>query len=200
MHKRTKNTCLVILTVLGSALSVGSVIARNAELRLIEELRLGRIEGSGPDIFADIDDLAVDADGRIYVADVGWREVRLFDRDGRFVRRLAPEGDGPGERRYRPQGVSTRTRRPAQTQRIGLNDFEMTIIDHEPPQVAWAVSPAGELWGAEVNESRLWELSFTGDALSTISLGSSQGTKLDWTSSYRPRHKPAPTRASTTPT
>ena len=74
-----------------------------AELRLVQELRIGRVDGSGPDVFAEIHDLAVDASGRIYVLDPGWQDVRLFDRDGRFIRQLAPEGDGPGERRHRRQ-------------------------------------------------------------------------------------------------
>lgn len=80
-----------------------SAAAQTGELRLVQELRLGRVDGSGPDVFADIHDLAIDSFGRIYVLDPGWRDVRLFDREGRFVRRLAPEGDGPGERRHRPQ-------------------------------------------------------------------------------------------------
>ena len=88
------------LAVLVSAFGAGNLTAQNPELRLVEELRLGRVQGSGPDAFADIDDLAVDPKGRIYVLDIGWRDVRLFDAEGRFVRRLAPEGEGPGERRY----------------------------------------------------------------------------------------------------
>ena len=77
--------------------------AQPAELRFVQELRIGRVDGSGPDVFAEIHDLAVDAAGRIYVLDPGWQDVRLFDRDGRFIRQLAPEGDGPGERRHRRQ-------------------------------------------------------------------------------------------------
>ena len=79
------------------------VSAQPAELRFVQELRIGRVDGSGPDVFAEVHDLAVDASGRIYVLDPGWQDVRLFDRDGRFIRQLAPEGDGPGERRYRRQ-------------------------------------------------------------------------------------------------
>lgn len=84
-------------------LSVSSLGAQAGELQLVEESRLGRAEGSGPDVFGDIHDLAVDSSGRIYVLDPGWRDVRLFDRDGEFIRRLAPEGEGPGERRHRRQ-------------------------------------------------------------------------------------------------
>ena len=35
---------------------------------------------------------------------LGMQVLRLFDRDGRFIRDMAPEGEGPGERRYRGDG------------------------------------------------------------------------------------------------
>ena len=255
--------------VLALALCPGLLPGQSAELELVEELRLGRVEGSGPDVFANIDDLAVDADGRIFVVDVGWKEVRLFDRDGRFVRRLAREGDGPGERRYWHEAVPTRItwdahrsrlwiddglhlsvtdslgteyardrREPhwfpgnrdphgavfrvdararlyevmqgpssdgdstyvyiargtpdsnyafvsdqvlqieargtikgaVQTERTALGSVTVTYDSHEPPQTAWAISSAGELWGVGINEPRLWQLSFTGETVRTISL------------------------------
>ncbi len=87
----------------------GRVLVRNTSPRrggdaeaweLLETLRLGKSEGSGPDIFGDLHDIAVDARGNIYVVDGGWREVRVFDHQGRYLRRMAREGGGPGEKRY----------------------------------------------------------------------------------------------------
>ncbi|MCY3700257.1 MAG: hypothetical protein OXH46_11630 [Gemmatimonadetes bacterium] len=95
-----KSATAITFALLVSASSLG---AQAREFQLVEESRLGRAEGSGPDVFGDIHDLAVDSSGRIYVLDPGWRDVRLFDRDGQFIRRLAPEGEGPGERRHRRQ-------------------------------------------------------------------------------------------------
>ncbi len=69
--------------------------------RLVEELKLGTVTGDRPQSFADIHDLTVDGSGRIYVLDVGSKEVRVFDRRGGFVRSVAPEGGGPGEWQYR---------------------------------------------------------------------------------------------------
>lgn len=118
------------LAVLALALCPGSLTGQSAELELVEELRLGRTEGSGPDIFANIDDLAIDADGRIFVVDVGWKDVRLFDRDGRFVRRLAREGDGPGERRYGHEGVPTRITWDAHRSRLWIDDgLHLSVLD-----------------------------------------------------------------------
>ncbi len=86
----------------GSLLWAASVTAAQlGGLRLVEELQLGRIEGLESELFGDIHDLAVDGDGRIYVVDPGMQNVRIFDRDGKIVREIAPEGDGPGERRHR---------------------------------------------------------------------------------------------------
>lgn len=87
--------------VFGSLVWAASVTAQVGDLRLVEELRLGRIEGSESDMFSDIHDLTVDGDGRIYVIDPGMQDVRVFDRDGQLVRRIAPEGEGPGERHHR---------------------------------------------------------------------------------------------------
>ena len=116
-------------TFLASVFCAGSATGQSAELGLIEELRLGRIEGSGPDVFADIHDLAVDPEGRIYVVDVGWKEVRLFDRDGRFVRRVGAEGDGPGERRYLGIG-STRVTWDAHRDRLWIDDgLHLLVLD-----------------------------------------------------------------------
>ncbi|MYA09880.1 MAG: hypothetical protein F4237_07180 [Gemmatimonadetes bacterium] len=69
--------------------------------RLLEELKLGNVMGAGPEGFGNIHDIAVDRAGRIFVMDVGSKEVRVFARDGAYVRSLARDGDGPGEIRYR---------------------------------------------------------------------------------------------------
>lgn len=76
--------------------------------RLAEELRLGRVDGTGPEVFGDVHDVAVDGKGHIYVLDYGSKEVRVFDAEGGYVRALARDGEGPGEFRY--SGFSARYR------------------------------------------------------------------------------------------
>ena len=68
--------------------------------RLVEELKLGNVMGDGPEGFGDVQDIAVDPTGQIYVLDVGSEEVRAFGRDGAYLRTTAREGEGPGEFGY----------------------------------------------------------------------------------------------------
>ena len=68
--------------------------------RLVEELRLGNVMGDGPEGFGDIQDIAVGPTGHIYVLDAGSKEVRVFDRDGAYLRIIARDGEGPGEIEY----------------------------------------------------------------------------------------------------
>lgn len=65
--------------------------------RLEEDLRLGSVESSGAEQFGEITDLAVDAFGRIWVAEGQAQEIRVFGPDGSWVRTVGREGQGPGE-------------------------------------------------------------------------------------------------------
>lgn len=66
--------------------------------RLVEDLRIGGAE-EGPASFNDIRDIAVDANGRVFVLDYQTTEIRLFGADGGFVRLVGRNGAGPGEYR-----------------------------------------------------------------------------------------------------
>lgn len=62
-----------------------------------EELRIGSLEGTGPDVFGNIAVFEVDAQGRFYIYDRQAMELRVFDRDGAHVRTIGRQGGGPGE-------------------------------------------------------------------------------------------------------
>lgn len=64
---------------------------------LEETLRIGSVEGEGPDVFGEIDALEVGPAGRIYVFDGFDRELRVFGPDGGFVASFGRRGSGPGE-------------------------------------------------------------------------------------------------------
>lgn len=64
---------------------------------VVEELRIGTLEGSGPDLFGDISTIEVDESGNIYVFESQAQELRVFDASGEYVRTIGQEGGGPGE-------------------------------------------------------------------------------------------------------
>jgi hypothetical protein len=85
----------------GIALVHSAAPAANApRLALREELRIGVVEGEEHLQFFRVFDVAMAADGRLYVANAGSNEVRVFERDGSYVRSLGRTGDGPGEFRF----------------------------------------------------------------------------------------------------
>jgi len=71
----------------------------------VETLRIGSVEGDGPEVLAAPVDVEADALGRLYVLDAGAMEVRVFDQAGRHVRSFARQGAGPGELRQ-PIGMT----------------------------------------------------------------------------------------------
>lgn len=65
--------------------------------RLVEEWRIGSIEGDGPDLFGEILSLEVGPAGRIFLLESQAKEIRVFDTDGSHVRTIGRAGGGPGE-------------------------------------------------------------------------------------------------------
>lgn len=65
--------------------------------RLVEDVRIGAVEGEGPDVFGQIRGVAVDSRGRVHVLDAQAHELRVFRPDGTHLRTLGGRGEGPGE-------------------------------------------------------------------------------------------------------
>ena len=65
--------------------------------RLVDEVTVGAREGTGPEVFGLVTDFDVDGFDRVYVLDVFTQEIRVFGRDGAFVRTIGGRGGGPGE-------------------------------------------------------------------------------------------------------
>lgn len=72
------------------ASALGAVLQRAADT-------IGVRDGSGPELFGRITDVAVDANGRVLVLDAEHSEVRIFGSDGTFVGAFGSRGEGPGE-------------------------------------------------------------------------------------------------------
>jgi hypothetical protein len=75
--------------------SKGSVWGDTAQL--VEDLRIGVLEGADEYMFGDIQSLAVGADGAIYTYDSHLKVLRKHSATGEFIATLGREGEGPGE-------------------------------------------------------------------------------------------------------
>lgn len=65
--------------------------------RVIEEVRIGTLEGDGPDMFGGIGSIEVAENGNIYVYERQALELRVFGPTGEHIRTVGREGGGPGE-------------------------------------------------------------------------------------------------------
>ena len=66
------------------------------EWTVVEELRIGSVDDEER-MLTRVQDLAVDADGRVYVGQPQDNVIRVFDAQGRPVRTIGGPGQGPGE-------------------------------------------------------------------------------------------------------
>jgi 6-bladed beta-propeller protein len=92
-------------------------------------VRIGALEGDGPDVFGRVAGVARLSDGRIVVADGLAHEIRFFASDGSFLMRTGRRGSGPGEYEYF-SGL------------LGLPGDSLLVIDHEGNRLT-VLSPTG---------------------------------------------------------
>ena len=87
-------------------LSSGEIAVRNTgdplwdpgeAWRVVEDLRIGSAMSDGPDLFGNIRAFDVDGWGRMFILDGQAQEIRLFESEGAFVRKMGRRGEGPGE-------------------------------------------------------------------------------------------------------
>lgn len=95
----------------------GSAVARWS-LAPQPEVEIGVVEGEEPYLLHDVAGAVELEDGRIVVLNAGSHEVRIYDGEGRHLRSLGREGDGPGE-----------FRGPARLRHVGGDTVE--VVDEE---------------------------------------------------------------------
>ncbi|MCY3677503.1 MAG: 6-bladed beta-propeller [Gemmatimonadetes bacterium] len=103
-HPSSMAAAIVIMAI--GAVGVSAAVAdpvQTAQQDTVTAVVAARI-GSGPlgdeteeYIFGEVQSVAADSDGRIYVADLLTPSVRVFGSDGEFVAWIGREGEGPGE-------------------------------------------------------------------------------------------------------
>jgi len=59
---------------------------------LEEELSIGDVEGKEEQMFKNIIDIAVDENENIYILDLNQRQIRVFDRKGKYLRNIGTLG------------------------------------------------------------------------------------------------------------
>jgi hypothetical protein len=69
-------------------------------LELAEDLSIGQEAGDPEYLFSGIGGMAVDRQGHIYAIDSREAAVRVFDKEGRYLRTIGRKGQGPGETHY----------------------------------------------------------------------------------------------------
>lgn len=67
------------------------------EWRLVPQATIGKADGEGPDVFAQIVDVELDPLGRVWIADGQQHQIRVFDSAGAHVRSIGRKGGGPEE-------------------------------------------------------------------------------------------------------
>lgn len=97
----TLGDTIVVRTISGSVW--------RSPLTLVEELVIGTLEGEDELMFGQILEMAVDANGGIFVFDGQVPALRYYDSSGSYVRTLGREGSGPGEYRDQCLGLAVRT-------------------------------------------------------------------------------------------
>jgi hypothetical protein len=104
---RTVSTLLVAGSVcVNTVLAQDTVVVRadnppewGSNVSLIEELRIGALDGPDEHIFGYIVSIGAREDGAIFVYDVQVPIIRQYSADGEHVRDIGREGQGPGEYR-----------------------------------------------------------------------------------------------------
>lgn len=140
-HTRVLRACItavLALLIAPASLAQQPQIVRSTtapawgeSLRLVEELRIGSLDGAEEYVFGDIAAVAVGLDGIIHVADAQVPVIRSYDAQGRFVRNIGRRGSGPGE--YQAIG-GMRT----------LRDGRLALLDNRNQRIT-LYSPSGEL-------------------------------------------------------
>ena len=116
---------------------------------LVEVLRIGSLDDTC-DSFGKVMSLAVDGDGRIYVADSQASDIRVFSLVGECVRTFGRSGEGPGEFRslagiaWQPPGFLWAI--DSIRERFTVFDSLGTVLATHPLRLGPAASHPWRMW------------------------------------------------------
>lgn len=74
------------------------VSAQELKIEFKEQLVIGDDENKPEEyLFYDIKNISTDNDGNIYVSDANTSKIKVFDKNGNFIKSIGKKGKGPGE-------------------------------------------------------------------------------------------------------
>jgi len=115
----------------------GSVWPAAATMK--EELAIGALEGREELMFGNVQEIAVDARGGIYVFDGGAPALRYFDSSGTYLRTVGGKGAGPGE--YQDAALGLAVRRDGRLVLRDPNNSRLTLYEPDgTPAHHWPVA------------------------------------------------------------
>lgn len=94
---------VTLLSLVGTASAQDTVVVRAngpavwRNPRLVEELRIGVLDGDERYVFGRVSYVEEMADGSVWIVDAQGPRVRIYDRSGLYVRDVYRPGGGPGE-------------------------------------------------------------------------------------------------------
>lgn len=144
---------------------------------LVEVLRIGSLDDTC-DAFGNVMALAVDGDGRIYVADSQAKEIRVFSPEGECARTFGRSGEGPGEFRllagivWQPPGFLWTI--DSVHERLTVFDSLGTVLATHPLRLGPAAAHPWPMWVDGGGSLHLWVPGFD----SIVRYGTGPGLEL----------------------
>jgi hypothetical protein len=117
---------------------------QKVEVGLVEDLVIG-LDGPEESLLGQAGDVAVDANGQIYISDYVATNIKVFDRDGQFLRIQGQRGEGPGELRSILALATVR----GQIVAIDHKARRLTIWDHDGRVVGVGTPTPGSLFAVD---------------------------------------------------
>lgn len=167
---------------------------------IVEELRIGSVEGGGPDGFSEVFGLVAVDGGGFAVLDEQTQEIRVFDGDGAHVATHGGRGEGPGELQQAnglmtgPEGLLWAP--DSRNGRMSVFDARDGFVESHPYRTTgWSFRWQGAMgadgrvfrphvdWGGEVMTRGLVVYDETMTALDTLPMGT-YGSSDDPASSW----------------
>lgn len=77
-----------------------TILKNEGKIKLTETKIWGGINAPKEELFKYPGDIAVDSKGNYFIADPALNEITVFDKNGKYLKKIGREGSGPGDLKY----------------------------------------------------------------------------------------------------